>query len=740
MLPRSDHWKHKAEISGNLDRNTRYGLSPNMSDHAVSPPPEPSKKPSGSLLHSLRHGGLAFSVGLIALYLVLGILGMSRHAMWRDEVFPWLLARNSASLPELFHNLRYDGPHFAVWHLILWVVSRWTHNIAAEQVVHLVLATTAVWLFVRCSPFSWKQKLLFGFGYFTLFEYCVICRMYVLVWLFMFLFCTAFATRRRTYLPLATILFVLANTTSYGTIMAVALATGLVAEFVLSQQKRAHYERRRWDPVAALSLFSVALFLVVVQMTHKAQDLPAEVMTGWWGDFHRTPVRLADALQNVWRAYVPVAYSFPYWPGFMWGTNMFIEWCSRWLPHYGLVVVALSVILVVISTVTLIRSPIALFVWGVGLGLLLAFQIVAGPGALRHGGLLFILYVVCLWLEHDPSGLKRSSPKLEKIAERWRNSFLTWILLIQAAGGVYAWSVDQAAAGVYNESVHYDCQFSGGKAAAAFIKANNFQRLLLVGYPGNEVMPVAAYLDQNIYDLDSRRFDSFHIPTDTNYISGYQVVIDTRTLVLASNTDALLILNDPINMLSPGSTSVQTAEVFSVSGEPLSSNQAAPSVTLTLTGRFEHCTVATENCYLYLVRRDSIGGSKGDKANGQGTFTFPNGTKYVGEMKDGEPSGQGTLTDANGSSQPGEWRDGRPYRLRGRYVATDGTTEVGSWNYDGTKCGGTITWKDGRVYKGDWKLVEGSPESPDGVGKMTYPDGKVQNGLWKQGQFMGAAQ
>ena len=30
--------------------------------------------------------------------------------------------------------------------------------------------------------------------------------------------------------------------------------------------------------------------------------------------------------------------------------------------------------------------------------------------------------------------------------------------------------------------------------------------------------------------------------------------------------------------------------------------------------------------------------------NGQGTITYPNGRKYVGEWKDGLPNGQGTIT------------------------------------------------------------------------------------------------
>jgi hypothetical protein len=87
---------------------------------------------------------------------------------------------------------------------------------------------------------------------------------------------------------------------------------------------------------------------------------------------------------------------------------------------------------------------------------------------------------------------------------------------------------------------------------------------------------------------------------------------------------------------------------------------------------------------------------------------------------------------------------------------------VGTWNLDGTKSGGTITWKDGREYKGDWIVAEHGSEAPDGMGtmtwpdgrqyvgqfrygkmdgtgKMTYPSGTVQDGLWKEDHFAGAA-
>jgi hypothetical protein len=43
----------------------------------------------------------------------------------------------------------------------------------------------------------------------------------------------------------------------------------------------------------------------------------------------------------------------------------------------------------------------------------------------------------------------------------------------------------------------------------------------------------------------------------------------------------------------------------------------------------------------------------------QGTFTFANGDKYVGEWKDDKQHGQGTYTFADGGKLVGEWKDGK---------------------------------------------------------------------------------
>ena len=47
----------------------------------------------------------------------------------------------------------------------------------------------------------------------------------------------------------------------------------------------------------------------------------------------------------------------------------------------------------------------------------------------------------------------------------------------------------------------------------------------------------------------------------------------------------------------------------------------------------------------------------GNCVNGQGTYTYANGDKYVGERKDNMMHGQGTYTFADGTIEKGLWKN-----------------------------------------------------------------------------------
>jgi len=74
-----------------------------------------------------------------------------------------------------------------------------------------------------------------------------------------------------------------------------------------------------------------------------------------------------------------------------------------------------------------------------------------------------------------------------------------------------------------------------------------------------------------------------------------------------------------------------------------------------------------------------VGQWKDDKRHGQGTMTYPDwgGMKYVGEFKDDERHGQGTMTYGNGIKHVSVWDEGWA-TSQGTFTFVDGTTFVGS--------------------------------------------------------------
>ncbi len=119
--------------------------------------------------------------------------------------------------------------------------------------------------------------------------------------------------------------------------------------------------------------------------------------------------------------------------------------------------------------------------------------------------------------------------------------------------------------------------------------------------------------------------------------------------------------------------------------------------------------------------------------NCYGTYTWPNGDKYVGEYKDGNFNGQGTyffLADNQfkGDKYVGEFKDNK-HNGQGTYTFASGHKYVGEYK-DGKYNGqGTFTFASGHKYVGEVK-----DGKKNGQGITFLANGKVdQSGIWKDG-------
>ena len=113
--------------------------------------------------------------------------------------------------------------------------------------------------------------------------------------------------------------------------------------------------------------------------------------------------------------------------------------------------------------------------------------------------------------------------------------------------------------------------------------------------------------------------------------------------------------------------------------------------------------------------------------HGVGTWTLPNGTRYVGNFIKGVRSGLGKIeyADADGTVYEGDFLDEAPH---GRGVITTAEGRYEGQLYAGSKHGlGKMTFADGRVYEGNFK-----DDRIDGAGTLTKADGTVVTGNFRE--------
>ena len=229
---------------------------------------DPGSRAAPASTSSPAFSNLRFPAGLTAVYALLLAFGLSHHEMWSDELQAWLLARDSTDPADLLANLKYEG-HPVLWYLLLMPLVRVTTSPVAMQALHLVIASTTVFLVARFAPFNRLQSTLFAFGYFPLYEYGVISRSYALSLLLVVVACIFLRDRWRRPVRLGLALFLLSHTSVHGAILALALLFGLVLDFVLHGRALVGGSSVASRRIRAAFLLALSGFLLLV-----AQLLP----------------------------------------------------------------------------------------------------------------------------------------------------------------------------------------------------------------------------------------------------------------------------------------------------------------------------------------------------------------------------------------------------------------------------------------------------------------------------------
>ena len=536
-------------------------------------------RPSNS--QAVVRGEALFSYSLVAAFVVLGVIGILHHAMWRDEVWPWLMARFSNSLRDLYRASRYDV-HFMLWDVVLWILTKFTHHCQAMQWLHLALATCSVWVLVRFGPFTRAQKALCCFGYFAIFEYCLIAREYVLIALLVFSLCAVCDRRKDSFIAQAVLLFLLSNIDVLGTIIAFSFVAASALEHIRRRDVGELWATRKRALILSGVILCAALICVALQSI-KPKD--ALAFQGWPRPM--TVSSFAAALGNVWRGYVPIPRPFPHWMRLSWGLNFLLDSAPQTLALGA----TLSLGLLAMSAWTLRRSPMAVVWYLFGSGLMLLFHFAVSVAQVRHDGLYFILYLACLWcgFTWGRDQKPRSSPAILPV--RMERLFLPLILALQVVAGAYAWTL------------HLMAPFSNGKAAADFIRQHGYANLLIIGSEELNVTPVTAYLDKPIYYPDSKRYGTFSSDNSARHeLSPQELLQSVAQMAMKAHGDTLLVKSGRLTISHDGITQDLKSAWLGPDGSVLSVSTPPPEPCIRMSLLMVYRTAIVDEAYsLYLI-------------------------------------------------------------------------------------------------------------------------------------------
>ena len=404
------------------------------------------------------------------LFIILSCIGMMNHERWGDEIHAWNIAKGSQSFSDLINNTRYEG-HPPLWYIILWSISKFTHDLDYVQVIHLTITILTVFILLFFSPLPKVAKMLIPFGYFFLYEYTVISRNYGIAALLAVCICLIIRKDFRYKLVLYyTLLFLLCTTHLLG----ILLAASLHLYFILFIK-----EMKATKKLLILhALIGVLIALPSLYFIFPPSD--SELGTQFWMNRWSTS-KLSAFIQTPILAVIPIP---AWWNYNSWNTQFLIEAKNMYsVFRFVNLIAAIFILLIIFSVLKGNRKTLILFFTNLLLSFIVSVVSITLT-AERHAGFLFIAFIVSYWLYcYEMSVTTRM---------KW---IVNVLLIIQLAGGIFAVVKD----------IRYS--FSNSYKIAELLKQVPADEKLVTDYWG--LNTISAFLDRPAYCIDIQKEVSF---------------------------------------------------------------------------------------------------------------------------------------------------------------------------------------------------------------------------------------
>ncbi|HMH20216.1 MAG TPA: hypothetical protein VK563_00500, partial [Puia sp.] len=312
---------------------------------------------------------------LLSLYFIISVVGLHYHELALEEAQFFLFARDSDSLSALYHNMQYEG-HPRLWCSLLFLIIHYiTPGYAGMQALHLVIAMSTVFVFLRYAPFGLLSKILVIGGYYFLYEYDILSRSYALGILLLFICCVLMRRPAKNLVWIGLLLLLLCNTHLFFSFAAIGIF--LYVSLDLFQQKRGLN--------FSFLLFSLlvlgGVLCTLIQGRIPAEDKLIPIEPGGW----HTAKNISNACWAVIRGWLPIPKVF--------SENF---WNSFWLDDNNIGVVIRTLLFLgclVLPAVILKKNGKALLFYYTVISLLFIFFLIFPMVAARYFGIGYIAFL-----------------------------------------------------------------------------------------------------------------------------------------------------------------------------------------------------------------------------------------------------------------------------------------------------------------------------------------------------------
>jgi len=466
-----------------------------------------------------------FALLMTAAFGAAQVFGHRDHELWKDELHCYGVGRSASGLFDLLTGeRRYEGHPF-MWYLLLHLASRVHRDWISLPVVSTAVATLAGYVWLRYARVPRLLRVALLGSYYLLYEYGVLSRSYTLGMLLVFVFCALYHPLRIRYVASGFVLFLIAATSLYGTLIAGMLALFLFTHDVRWIAPDARDDRGRialplgW--AAGLLVFGAGLALTALTTIPPGDSMYAP---GWSFDFSFETLKTDFA--NYWGAMLPFHnltewnWLFIDYLGSTWGL------APGWIAAFGFAYF--------LGWLWSLRKvPVLAGAYALGVFAMMAVQHGIYPAALRHRGHYFILLLACLWL-HEVERRGRARAYLAY-------GLLGATLCVQIATGVAAMRTD------------HNVVFSDAQHAAKFLRDNNLQHVAIIGSTDHASSPIAIMLDTPFLFQETGETHQVVLEHNRRQPPNPMLIMSMAVELLTRTDRVLLLLNyDNPSLVPPG--------------------------------------------------------------------------------------------------------------------------------------------------------------------------------------------